>query len=185
MKPRGVVIDASFALDLILRQPVAALVRTDLVTWITQRRPLLVPSHFWLEVVNSLSARHHWGREAIVEALYELDAFGLTTVEIDRPLLLLAAFRMDEYRLSGYDAAYIVTAEVAGADIATHDRHMDAVAAQLGLVPSTPHRLGEEPAPYGSDVAPSTGDFSWVGRYLADLRAAAIRDAEALATATA
>ncbi|HEX5579187.1 MAG TPA: type II toxin-antitoxin system VapC family toxin, partial [Candidatus Limnocylindria bacterium] len=82
---------------------------------------LLVPSVFWLEVMNVLARRYRVEPAALLEALVELEAVGIETVEFDRPMLLLALDAGFRHGLTAYDAAYRAVADASDAQLLTGD----------------------------------------------------------------
>src|SRR3990170_8166719 len=108
---RAVVIDASVAVALVLDEPAGFLAEQTLRSWVAGERQMFVPSHFWLEVVNSLGKAQGAPGQRVLAAVHRLDGFGLQTLEPDRPLLLQVIDRVERLRLSAYDAMYLVLAE--------------------------------------------------------------------------
>ncbi len=102
-----VVVDASVGLAYLRDEVGTAAARAAVAAWSDSATELLVPSHFWIEVTNSLVRRHAHPPSAVVEHFVDLDVLGVRTVEIDRPLLLLAIDQMVRSGLSAYDAMYL------------------------------------------------------------------------------
>jgi predicted nucleic acid-binding protein len=172
-----VIIDASIAMTRIRRQAGWEDVNARLAAWQTGGTSLLVPSHFWLEVSNGLTRRHrHTGRH-VVEAIHRLDEIGLTTVEVDRPMLLLAVDRAERFVLTTYDAAYHALAESRDAMLFSTDRALLAAAGPRGVSPTDfgDHRLSEAPVAYGVERRSTWPDYSGASAYLAKLRSEATR----------
>jgi predicted nucleic acid-binding protein len=174
--PEPIVIDASAIVAIIRREPGHGLLRAVL------RSPaggasLMVPGHFWLEVLNVLVRRYGARRQEAVEALREIDEFELETVEIDRPTLLLAVGRMAAHGLSAYDAAYLALAEVVDGRLLTLDRRLAEAAGDRAILSGDggPRRTSEARAPY--DPGRDRETVAGFGAYLAELR----RRAEATA----
>lgn len=170
-----VVVDASSALAVLRGEAAAASVLASLRA-VAADAELLVPDHFWLEVVNVLVRRYGWAADEVVVALRELDDLGVATVAIDRPLTLLALDLMSGHRLTAYDAAYLALAEAADASLLTLDAAVAGAAGDRALEPGTGRRqrgAHEDRAAYGSSAAHA----SWAnhGRYLARLRQAVAR----------
>jgi predicted nucleic acid-binding protein len=139
----------------------------------------MVPSHFWLEVTNGLVRRHRMSGNHLMEAVHRLDEIGLTTVEFDRPLLLLAMDLAERHALTMYDAAYLAIAESLGARLFSADADLVAAAGSRGLSPSdlSDHRLSETPEEYQVERRSTWPDYSGASAYLAKLRAEASRSA--------
>jgi len=169
-----VVLDASIALAMIRDEESAPVLRQELGTWIRRGDRLVVPAHFWLEIVNALGTRHRARGASIVEAIHHLDAFGLETIDLDRPHLLLVVDGMERHGLSAYDATYLIVAESIGASLATLDRRLASVAGERAV------RFGETRAVH--DASPSYGraptwpDYSGTSAFLAKLRADSFRE---------
>ncbi|HEY6608034.1 MAG TPA: PIN domain-containing protein, partial [Candidatus Limnocylindria bacterium] len=79
------VVDASAALALLRDEPGAGEARRHLAEQVREGAPTLVPSFFWLELVNVLARRYQLAPSAIVEAVFELEQIGLRTAHVGRP----------------------------------------------------------------------------------------------------
>ncbi len=169
-----VVIDASVGLAQLLDETGTPAARDAFGRWTRSGTQLLVPSHFWIEVLNSLARRHRRPARDVVEDLMNLDRLGLKTVEPDRPLLLLALDRMVGAGLSSYDAIYLALALATDSKLATFDRRLATAAGELGLLIGSdpPHRLADSPAAYGHATEDYTGwaHSAIVGAHIADIR---------------
>ncbi|MHB8399398.1 MAG: type II toxin-antitoxin system VapC family toxin [Candidatus Limnocylindrales bacterium] len=183
-----IVVDASVALALVQDEQDSGTIRATVASWLLQDVELVVPDHFWLEVVNPLARRHRWDSGRLLEALRDLDDLPVTTIGTARPQLLLALTLMDEYALTAYDAVYLALAETISARLATTDEVLLGAAGDLGLDPrlGPRHRpgrtLAEVPTSYGSS-ARSAGErpVTWptwpgAGPYLATLRRRALAE---------
>ncbi len=71
-----VVIDASMGIPLVRPEANSTEVSDTLLAMGQRGRRLLVPSLFWLEVLNVLMRRHRYEPHQVLEALAELDAAG-------------------------------------------------------------------------------------------------------------
>ncbi len=161
------VVDASVGVPFVHDEPASAEVSRLVHAFRRAGRRLMVPPLFWLEVLNVLGRRYRLGPDVLLEALAELDAAGIETVEFDRPMLLLALDAVVRHGLTAYDAAYLALAEAADAELLTADASLAAAAgARARLV--GPGRMSEPPAPYS---AGSWTDWPGAAAYLADLRA--------------
>jgi predicted nucleic acid-binding protein len=171
------VLDASVALTFVLRQQGIADVDRRLERWRRLGERLCVPSSFWLEVSNGLLRRHHFSAKSIVEAIHQLDEFGLETIEIDRAMALLAIDRAERFALTTYDAAYLALAEALDATLYTSDRALLAAAGSRGLAVTgaADHRLSEGREPYPAERRSTWPSYSGASAYLAKLRAEATR----------
>ncbi|MDL2335665.1 MAG: type II toxin-antitoxin system VapC family toxin [Chloroflexota bacterium] len=169
-----VVIDASVALAHLLDETGTAAAQDAFARWTRSGTQLLVPSHFWVEVLNSLVRRHRRPARHVIEDLVNLDRLGLRTIEPDRPLLLLAMDRMVDAGLSSYDAIYLALALATGSQLATFDRRLATAAGDLGRLigPDQPHRVADSPVAYGQTTEDYTGwaHSAIVGAHIADVR---------------
>ncbi len=169
MKPT-VVVDAAAALDLVVSQSGSGAVMAHLVAWRRAGVSLQVPSNFWLELSNSLLRRHRLPASIVIEAIHRLDEFGLQTIELSRPLVLLALDVAERHGLSQYDATYLALAEVADAKLLTADRQLLVAAGTRGIpVDAAESRIAEVPAAYGAR-APTWSRYRELSAYLARLR---------------
>jgi predicted nucleic acid-binding protein len=174
MTDRPVVIDSSVALTLLLHEPEAPVVERTLGSWTLKGRSRVVPSHFWLEVVNGLGRVARLSGEEMLAALHRLDTLGLETVEPGRAMLLHAIDRIERHGLTAYDAMYLVLAESIDADLATFDLALAAAAGPRAIAFDEGHGLHERPPVYERDVTwPS---YKGASAYLAKLRAEALAE---------
>lgn len=175
---RPLIVDASAAVALLHSEPDGRLVEAALVRATRDGRDILVPSHFWLEVANAFrSVDGAFGR-SVAEAVHHLDTYGIRTMEIDRALLLLAVSMAERYRLTAYDAAYLALAEAMHGELLTLDRALARAAGPSAIPLPGRHRLSEEPALYGSEVAatPTLGDYEALEAFIAELRTQSRRE---------
>jgi predicted nucleic acid-binding protein len=175
----AVVIDASVALARIRREPVWQDVDRSLREWHSEGATLYVPAHFWLEISNALVRGHGMSGAGVMEAVHRLDELGLQTVDLGRPLLLLALDLAERHRLTVYDAAYLAIAESLGGLLFSADVDLVAAAGSRGVSPrrGSDHRLSESPAAYGTERQRTWPDYTGVSAYLAKLRAEVTRPA--------
>jgi predicted nucleic acid-binding protein len=173
----SVVIDASIAVMRIRREPGWESVDLQLGAWRRDGANLMVPSHFWLEVTNGLIRRHRMNGNHLIEAVHRLDDIGLSTIEIDRPILLLAMDLAERHSLTMCNAAYLAVAETLGSLLYSADRELVAAAGSRGLSPSarSGRRLSETPGKYRVERRSTWPDYSGASAYLARLRAEASR----------
>lgn len=168
MTERPVVIDASVAIAIILREPRAEAAVRTIRDWSTSRRHRVVPNLFWYELVNGLGRRHGFSGQQILDAIYQTERFGFRTVNPDRGTLMLVVDRVERLGLSSYDALYLATAESLRADLATFDRRLAAAAGARAISFDDGHRLHEPPAVYEHDV--TWPRYKEASAYLAKLR---------------
>ncbi|GAC1676193.1 MAG: hypothetical protein NVS9B8_17920 [Candidatus Limnocylindrales bacterium] len=171
------VIDASIAIASIRQEPGWMEINRHLAAWQRAGSSLVVPAQFWLEVSNALLRQHRMTGSHLIEAVQRLDEIGLATVELDRPLLLLALDLAERHGLTMYDAAYLAVTESLNGLLFSADRELLAAAGSRGVSPSgsPDHRLSDVPADYGSEHGPTWPDYSGASAYLAKLRADATR----------
>lgn len=130
----GLVIDASVAIGLVRSEATSAEASTALARHRSAGGRLLAPSVMWLEVLNSLGRRHRLPPAAIMEDLAELDAIGIETIELDRPMLLLALDAVARHGLTAYDAAYLALADASDAQLLTADGLLAAAAGDRAIL---------------------------------------------------
>jgi predicted nucleic acid-binding protein len=171
MSEQGVVMDASAAVALVAIGLQAAAVERLLSAWNAQDRLVLVPSFFWLEVVNTLLRQHHWSGADTLEAIHRMDTYGLETVEQDRALIISALDLAERHRLSAYDAAYLALAIRLDAQLPTLD-HQLATAAGERAVKLGDGRISETGPTYARE--PTWPSYRGASAYLAKLRAEAL-----------
>ena len=149
MAERVLVIDASVAIALIRNEPVAHDVRRLLMSSSPDAgEARLVPFIFWQEVLNTLSGRYRMRGDAILEALYELDQFGVVTRDTTRADLVLILDVMERHRLTAYDATYLALAISADASVVTLDRALAVAAGRRGILLGGPGQVSEPAASY-------------------------------------
>ena len=184
MTREQIVVDASVAIALVHGEPDTEAIRRAVDTWFEADVEMVVPDHFWLEVVNPLARRHRYDSRRLLEALRELDEFSIRTIETTRPQLVLALAFIERYGLTAYDAVYLALAETLSARLASTDRVLLGAAGRLGLDPRldpgtrSGHRLAEEHAPYGRAAERPVTWPTWpgAGAYLATLRRQAMAE---------
>lgn len=173
-----IVIDASVAIALVREERQTPVVEAAARGWTARRMAVMVPSHFWAEVVNVLVRRYRLSQADVIDALATLDQLAIETIELDRPTLLLALAPMSQAGLSAYDALYLALAISTESLLATLDRRLaDAAGSRAILVAEDdPHRLAETRLADGQETK---RELSWVrsaavGGYIAELRRRAI-----------
>lgn len=169
-----IVIDASIGLAVIRREPERPTIRAAAEAWAREGIDLVVPSHFWAEVVNVLVRRYGMSEPEVIEALAIVDDLAIQTVNLDRPTLLLALVPMDRAGLSAYDALYLALALATDGRLATLDRRLADAAGQRAIFLGDGHgrRLAERPRAYGPypQSGPAWLGSAAVGAYIAELR---------------
>jgi predicted nucleic acid-binding protein len=168
-----IVIDASIAIAYLRAEMRSADVQRALTRWAQQGMQLFVTSFFWVEVLNVLVRRHGWDAATVAEGMLELDRLEMRAVDVDRPLLLLAAAQMETWGLSAYDAAYLALALAVDARLATLDDRLASAAGDRAIRPgSGPRSIAEPAVPYARPQALAAWAHSAVvGAHLAELRA--------------
>lgn len=168
-------LDASVGVPLVREEHASSPVEAAIRGWTNDGHRLVVPAHFWLEIASSLRHRHHHRGESIVEAIHQLDTFGLETIDIEREHVLLVIGAMERHGLSAYDATYLVVAEALGGWLVSLDRELLEAAGEIALDPTT-RRLSESRARYGTSPQVTWPAYGDIGRFLARLREEARRD---------
>ena len=116
-----IVLDASFAMSLLREEATSVSVRAALDTWATDSVSLVAPAPFWAEIINSLTKRHGRPGSEVIEALFILDQLTITSVDVDRPLLLAGLDLVERSGLTIHDALYLALARSIGAKLATFE----------------------------------------------------------------
>lgn len=171
-----VVIDASAAVARLRTEEHTPQLLGAFRDWSRAGTRLVVPWSFWWEVVNALALGHGYSGDRVLEAIHELEVLGIESRDSDRGQLLLTISAVERYRLTAYDAQYLVLAESLIAPLATLDRALARAAGVMAryLGPGDPgHRLSEPPATYEHDV--TWPNYKGASAYLAKLRAEAAR----------
>jgi predicted nucleic acid-binding protein len=169
ISPRPVVVDASLAIGLLFDEPEAPSIATSVTAWTRAGRPMFVPGHFWLEVVNRFARTSAMSGDRVLAAVHRLDRLGLQTIDVDRPLLVRVIDRIERHRLTAYDAVYLALAETLDADLATLDRTLATAAGPRAVTFDDDHRVHERPAQYEHEV--TWPRYTEASAYLAKLRA--------------
>jgi predicted nucleic acid-binding protein len=166
-----IVLDASVGVPLIRDEPTSQRVSQRMHELREAGNQFAVPSLFWLEIVNGLGRRYRGSPQAVLEAVVELEAAGLETVELDRPMLLLAIDAVVRHRLTAYDAAYLALADAADARLLTADAALAAAAGPRGLLVGRNRRVRETPAKHRADEMTTWAEWPGAAAYLRELRA--------------
>jgi predicted nucleic acid-binding protein len=127
--PPVVVMDASVAIAIVRAEPEGQAAESMISELTMAGTRIVVPSHFWLEVINALLTRRHWTGERVLEAIHALDQFGFETRELDRGLIILSLDIGESHGLTSYDAASVALAMSMDGLVATLMR-------QFGLPPA-------------------------------------------------
>ncbi|MEP7040139.1 MAG: type II toxin-antitoxin system VapC family toxin [Chloroflexota bacterium] len=169
-KSAPIVVDASVAIAICIEEP-----GFEWAVRLLRERgadgKILVPAFFWLEILNVLITRYRQPPGLVLQSIVDLESFELTSVELDRPQVLLTLDVMGRHGLSGYDAAYLALAESADAALLTFDHRLTAAAGPRALGPGPAHAIEESPETY----APSWADWPGAAAYLRQLRAQVVR----------
>lgn len=164
-----IVIDASVVLAWILKEPEAPEVIGALDGWLDDDRPLLVPAHFWLEVINRIRREPGTNGERMLATVHRLDSFGIKTVDSSRPMLIQVIDRVERHGLTPYDAMYLALAETVDGQLATLDGALARAARTRAITFGAGRRLHDAPAVYEHDV--TWPNYKGASAYLARLRA--------------
>ncbi|MEX1172208.1 MAG: type II toxin-antitoxin system VapC family toxin [Chloroflexota bacterium] len=172
----ALVLDASAALAMILEEAEGPAVQRHVHRYAQDDAIVLVPDHFWLEVINTMVRRRRAPMAEVLRAIHDLDEFEISTAEIDRPLLWTTLDLAERHGLTSYDAAYLALAIVEDAPLLTLDHDLAVAAGDRAVSLDGGHRLNETPAVYEHEVTwPS---YARASNYLAQLRARARAAAE-------
>lgn len=174
-RPGILVIDASLAVARLRVEEHTPQLLASFQRWSEGEARLIVPRAFWWEIVNALAIGHGYSGDRVLEAIHELDTLGIESRDLDRSQLLLAISAVERFRLTAYDAQYLVLAETLGASLATLDRALARAAGSRAVYlgpGATQHRLSESPAGFFEhDV--TWPNYKGASAYLAKLRAEA------------
>jgi predicted nucleic acid-binding protein len=171
MKER-LVVDASVMIAIVRPEPERAVLLQILGEHTRAGVSLVAPSGLWLEIVNSLVRRHRTKGELVLQAMKEIDDFGLRLVDIGRPLLILTLDLAERFGLTSYDASYLAVAVVEDADLVTLDSDLAVAAGDRAVAIGGPPRLHETAAANEHD--PTWPRYKEASAYLATLRAEAL-----------
>jgi predicted nucleic acid-binding protein len=170
--PRPVIVDASVAVAILRKEPEGSAAVSLISQWTRDGVRLVVPSHFWLEVVNALVGRHRWPGAEILQSIHDLDRLRVETVDLDRASVVLVIDMSERHRLTAYDAAYLALAVALDGSLMTFDARLRRGAGPRALQ-FGPARLSEAPATY--EHAVTWPSYKGASAYLAKLRAEAAR----------
>lgn len=174
---KALVVDASAMITFLRSEPGADAVLQVISARKRSGGALLVPAGFWLEIVNSLIRRHRMSSAEVLEALTEIDAFGIQAVQLERPMVLMVLDLAERFGLTGYDASYLALAITERADLLTLDGELTSAAGDMAVRMDDGDRLHETPVFYEHDV--TWPNYKEASSYLARLRARAIARREA------
>jgi hypothetical protein len=109
----------------------------------------------------------------VIEGLHRLDELGFETVEVGRPLLLLATDLAERHGLSAYDATYLALAETLDSALLSGDARLLAAAGPRAVRAGVGgHEVSDARAAY--EGSSTWAAYSEIGQYLAGLRAQAL-----------
>ncbi len=120
-----VVIDANVAVKALVPTEQSISLDAQMVIWARQGTTLLVPPHFFSEVLNTLRRKVVQREITLADGdrlLEDFRAFPAQLVSVPRPFEL-AWILAKEYQLSGtYDAEYLAVAQLFGCEFWTADK---------------------------------------------------------------
>ena len=171
-----VVLDASVGVARVRPEEATPEIQGAFREWSRAGTRLMVPRSFWWEVVNALTAGQRYSGLQVLEALHELETMEIESRDPDRGSLLLTVATVERFRLSSYDALYLVLAESLDAPLATLDRELARAAGARAryLGPDDPGRRLSEP-PAADEHTATWPNYKGASAYLAKLRAEAAR----------
>jgi predicted nucleic acid-binding protein len=170
--PRPIVIDASVAASIVLREPEGPAAAAAISDWTRDGVRTVVPAHFWLEIANTLVSRWRLPGAEVLQAIHDIDQLRFETIDLDRAGLLLAIDISERHRLTAYDAAYLALATTLDGSLVTFDEALRSAAGSRAVYIG-PSRLSETPAVYEHDV--TWPNYKGASAFLAKLRAEAAR----------
>ena len=170
--PPPVVVDASVALAMVRDEPEGPAAAAGISQQTRDGARIVVPSHFWLEVVNALVSRRGWPGAAILQSIHDLDRLRFETVDLDRALVVLAIDMSERHGLTAYDATYLALAVALDGSLMTLDASLRTAAGARALHVG-PARLSEMHAVYEHPV--TWPNYKGASAYLAKLRAESAR----------
>lgn len=168
---RPIIIDASVGVAIARSETDGVAAAEAFRMWRRDRRTLMVPSLFWLELANALLRRRGWKGSEVLRAVHDLDEFELETIELDRPAVVAAIHLSEQHGLTSYDATYLALAESVEGDLLTFDAALRTAAGDRAISLGG-HRLSEAPAAYEYEV--TWPNYKEASAYLAKLRAEAL-----------
>lgn len=171
-EPRPIVVDASVAISIVREEPEGPAAVAALSQWTRNGARIVVPSHFWLEVVNTLVRRYRWRGDAVLQSIHDLDRLRIETIGLDRAAVVLAIDMSERHRLTAYDATYLALAVALDGALMTLDAPLR-MASGLRALQFGPAKLSEMPAVYQHEV--TWPNYKGASAYLAKLRAEAAR----------
>jgi predicted nucleic acid-binding protein len=130
---------------------------------------IVVPSHFWLEVMNPLLTRYRVAGGDVIRAIHELDRFGIETIDVDRPLVLSTLDIAERHGLTAYDATYLALAIAVDGRLLTFDEALSVAAGARAIPTGEEHRTADLRPVYEHDV--TWPNYKEASAYLAELRA--------------
>ena len=130
---------------------------------------LIAPTLMWVEVGNRLVRRDMTDEQAL-DAMLRVEAIGIETVELQRPIRLRAVQLGREHQLSMYDATYLAVAESTRAPLLTLDAELERAAKTMGLGRPGHGRVPEPVAPYGDKRPVDQASIAAIGAALAEMR---------------
>ena len=173
-----VVIDASVVLAYLTPEVGSHDAKDAIAAWRASATELVVPAHFWLEITNVLGRRPGLGPQDVVAMFVDLDYLELQTIELDRPLVLLALDQMVRSGLTVYDAVYLALALSIKGRLATLDRRLAEAAGDAGMLIGSggAGRISETTSTYRADAGEYVGwaHTALVGAHIAELRRQAL-----------
>lgn len=167
IRAMDVVMDASVAIAIARVEPEGPRAEEAIERITRQGGRLLVPPHFWFEVVNALIRRHRWSGSDTLEAIHDLDRLQMETIDLDRALVVMTIDAAERHGLSSYDAAYVALAISLDASLATFDRALRRAAGDRAIDLGD-DRIAETSVPYERPV--TWPDYKEASAFLAELR---------------
>jgi predicted nucleic acid-binding protein len=168
----ALVVDASAVVAMLRSESTGEATRIELIGAVEHADRVVVPTLFWLEMMSSLTRRHRMEAADVLNAIHSVDQSGIETIELDRPLVVMALDLVDRHGLTPYDAAYLAVAESLDARLLTYDEELGEAAGDRAVVIGGETRSREAPARYEHQA--TWPRYREASAFLAKLRADAL-----------
>ena len=126
--PKSLVVDASFAVRLILPDPRRSAFRVLLERWLQEGYELLAPDLWLYEMTTALCKAAHFGLVTVEDAESSLALVSELAVQLVAPdaeqARLAFAWTQRLNRAAAYDSFYLALAESLGCELWTADRRL-------------------------------------------------------------
>jgi len=117
-----IVIDSSVAIKWFVDEPKSKRALDLLAQHDQNKITIIVPDVIRLEIINGLFYSYHFGISQLKNTLNSLGSLELHFVSIDEIDMENAAFLMEKFTITSYDALFIALAQNIGCQLVTNDR---------------------------------------------------------------